>query len=704
MASCFLYMRLLVIGLDRDVADPDSRSAKRQLEYFRGYEADIVIMAEGAPKTVALSPQVTAHVAGGSNRALAWVNAARLARRLLKAKRPDVLTVQDPFFSGLAGATARCGLRTHLHIQDHSGAFARQPLGLKEKVLFIIARHLAKRADRVRTVSRRGAMGLERLGVDMQRVDIVPVASDVTRFSSLLPKTSAGAHLVCVSRLSYEKGVDMLLHALPKIRERMPEAHLTVVGDGPERTVLENLSARLGLADVVRFAGAQADTAPFLQDADVYVQPSRFEGWGIAVIEAAAASRPLVMTDVGCAGEVIRDGESGLVVPPQDPDALASAVIRLLTDRELAARLGRAAYLAAQAVPDAPTLMHRTRASLEAAARLRLLVITQRVDANDTNLGVHISWLRELATRADLTVIAQSVGSYELPPNVRVISLGKEKGASKLVQLTRLKWYTFCQLRRNDACLVLMVAWYAALAGWYGKLLRRPVYLWYTHKHVPLSLRVANLFVRRIFTASNESLRLDTKKKLILGHAIPLDAFALGTGRDPHVVKTIGRISRSKRLEDIAQAVASLNASGMTLRFEIIGEPVTADDKAYAASLASEHVTLRGGMPYADIAKEYQTAGVFVNASDTGSLDKAVLEAMATGCPVVTSNVAFKAIVPEGCFVPSKDIPAMAEAIRTQLTRPPSPESLRARVSHNDLSTTLGKLVDIIEKDLVTSL
>jgi glycosyltransferase involved in cell wall biosynthesis len=140
---------------------------------------------------------------------------------------------------------------------------------------------------------------------------------------------------------------------------------LWVAGDGPERAALTQLAGELGLDDRVRFLGRREDAADLLAACDVFVLPSRLEGLGVAALEAMAARRPVVASAVGGLAEAIVDGETGLLVPPDDVDALATALVRLVDDAVLRDRLGSAgpqriadAYSAQQMV-DAYAALYR---------------------------------------------------------------------------------------------------------------------------------------------------------------------------------------------------------------------------------------------------------------------------------------------------------------------------------------------------------
>jgi glycosyltransferase involved in cell wall biosynthesis len=146
-----------------------------------------------------------------------------------------------------------------------------------------------------------------------------------------------------ISRLVWKRGHEELLQAASMIAAVEPSARLVMVGDGPLRPTLEARARDLGLNGAVRFLGAVPRAASFLPHFDVFVLSSVWEGMSNSLLEAMAAGRPVVATRVGGNPEVVVDGETGLLVPPRDPRALADAVLRLLGDPALAGRLGEAA-------------------------------------------------------------------------------------------------------------------------------------------------------------------------------------------------------------------------------------------------------------------------------------------------------------------------------------------------------------------------
>lgn len=142
-----------------------------------------------------------------------------------------------------------------------------------------------------------------------------------------------------VGRLSWKKGYEHALAAAVLLRERIPGVRFDVVGDGELRRELEETTRRLGLADTVRFLGQRRDVPDLMRTFDCFVLSSVIEGMPNALLEAMALGRPVVTTSAGGSAEVVIDGESGLVVPPADPDALANAIERVLRDADFARRI-----------------------------------------------------------------------------------------------------------------------------------------------------------------------------------------------------------------------------------------------------------------------------------------------------------------------------------------------------------------------------
>lgn len=154
----------------------------------------------------------------------------------------------------------------------------------------------------------------------------------------------AGNTLAAVGRLVPQKGFDLLLRAFARVSHEFPNWNLVIWGEGPERAALEAERTRLGLDQRVDMPGVTARPGIWVDTADVFVLSSRFEGWGIVLLEAMAAGLPVISFDCQFGPrEMIENGEDGILVEPENVDALAEALRRVLGDEKLRTRLGKAA-------------------------------------------------------------------------------------------------------------------------------------------------------------------------------------------------------------------------------------------------------------------------------------------------------------------------------------------------------------------------
>lgn len=151
--------------------------------------------------------------------------------------------------------------------------------------------------------------------------------------------------LLCVGRLTEQKGFDLVIRALPRILAQAPTARVVIAGHGSDEAALRQLAMAEGVEEQVEFVGPLSHEGVYrlMNRATLVLMPSRYEPFGLVALEAAQMARPVVASRVDGLAEVVSDGETGLLIPPEDPDALAEAVLTLLRDPALAERVGRAA-------------------------------------------------------------------------------------------------------------------------------------------------------------------------------------------------------------------------------------------------------------------------------------------------------------------------------------------------------------------------
>jgi glycogen(starch) synthase len=271
----------------------------------------------------------------------AWMLATRL-----RTAAPDVVAVHCSKFYApwvmVARRASRAPIVVHLHNAEQTAD--GPPNRFWSRRLLHTARHVIAVSPAVAEFAVSTCPALA------GRVSVIRNGVDPGEFHGIEPETRPYPFLLAVGRLAPQKGFDVLLDALGLASGR---TRLVVAGDGPDRQALAARATRLGLGASVEFLGDQPRerVKRLLRGATAVVMPSRFEGNPLIALEAMQAGAPLVASDIPGLPEELRDGVTGVLVPPEDPRALADALDRVLGDPIQTQGLGRAAALAAQGMP-----------------------------------------------------------------------------------------------------------------------------------------------------------------------------------------------------------------------------------------------------------------------------------------------------------------------------------------------------------------
>jgi len=333
---------------------------------------------------------------------------------------------------------------------------------------------------------------------------------------------------------------------------------------------------------------------------------------------------------------------------------------------------------------------------------MKLLIVTQKADSSDPILGFFHRWLTVFSSHVEqLTVVAQRVGKFSLSPNVSVVSLGKEQGRARWLQIIRFWWLQWRLRGQYDAVLVHMTPVWVILGWPVWFLLRKRPYLWYETRRGSRRLSLALFFVRKVFCATVQGLPAPHRKQVVTGHGIDTDNFRPDfSRRESGLIVAVGRITRSKRYDIILRAFAALP---QTYRLQIAGGMITRADEAEWSMLQSlirelkifGRVTVRWVDP-GEMPSLLQHAELLLHAC-VGGLDKAVLDAMACGCPVVTSSSSAQEILPESCRATDESLATVAQRILalTPSDRSALAQELRRRVTaDHSLPKLIEKLVE----------
>lgn len=305
-------MRILSIGTDRKLFEAGSAARERQLAYAKELgHLDVIVFTRGETCAAFSDGVLAVHPTRSASRLTYGFGAWRIARSLT---RPELVTVQDPFETGLIGLCVARRFGVPLHVQVHtdftSAAFRR--LSLVNQIRSHIAWFVLRRAARVRVILSRTKDDLIAAGITAP-IEVLPIFVDTERYASLMrekhPRWKIDA--LYIGRLEREKHPCLALDAVAAARKAGHDIGLTVVGEGSELEMLKQKARDAGLESRVEFVGWQQDISRYLARADVVLVPSRYEGYGLVIVEALAAGVPVIATDVGVARE------AGAIVAPE---------------------------------------------------------------------------------------------------------------------------------------------------------------------------------------------------------------------------------------------------------------------------------------------------------------------------------------------------------------------------------------------------
>ncbi len=338
---------------------------------------------------------------------------------------------------------------------------------------------------------------------------------------------------------------------------------------------------------------------------------------------------------------------------------------------------------------------------------MKLLIITQKVDKNDDVLGFFHGWITEFSKYYEqVTVIALGAGEYNLPQNVRVFSLGKERGVSRLGYLLNFYRFIWRELKNYDAVFVHMNQEYILLGGVLWKFFSKKITMWRNHHVGSFLTDIAASICDKVFCTSRFSYTAKYKNTIIMPVGVDTKKFIPQKSivKTIHSILLIGRISPAKRPHLILDAARLLNSEGFPLKVSIYGS-VSPKDIEYGEKLKEKvakefpdrEVSFYGSIPNTKTPLIYIAHEVFVNASPSGMYDKTIFEAMACGTPVITSNENLRGVLPDELLFKENDLTDLTHALRRFFMATPDKQNeyattVRAIAEGHSLQTLAQKL------------
>ena len=349
---------------------------------------------------------------------------------------------------------------------------------------------------------------------------------------------------------------------------------------------------------------------------------------------------------------------------------------------------------------------------------MKVLMLTPRINPDEDVFGFIYYWIKELGIRVDkLIVLTVKAGDKKyirkLPKNIIVYDMDGRKGIARLIYAAKIVLNSIIK-ERIDVIFTHMYVEFTFFVAPFGKIFRKPIIMWYTHGHISWKVKFAHFLANNVVTASQNSFRISSKKVIVTGHGIDTDLFRprkkeIGGKK---IILSVGRIDRVKDLKTLILAIHHLvNSMGVKNIMCIIVGPIY--DKAYYNELMKEIKELKldniisfiPPVSNKEIVSYYQMANIFISTSLTGSIDKAVLEAMSCEVPVITCNEAFLEVfdheMKEKCYFEKGDYIELARKIEHFINNKESElkKKLRKIVIENHSSKRLAsKLIEVFER------
>ncbi|OIO33468.1 MAG: hypothetical protein COZ49_03955 [Candidatus Yonathbacteria bacterium CG_4_10_14_3_um_filter_47_65] len=348
-------MNILMISADRKIFDEGSAVRMRIAEYGSLVDRlDVIVFAAAARgfTEAKIAPNTYAYPTKSISKLRYVGDATRLGKKIMSERHIDLVTAQDPFETGLVGRrlTKRSGAR--LQLQIHTDIFNAHFIrtSFLNRVRARMARSLIPKANCVRVVGDHIRDSLIAAGVFCKKPpQVLPIFIDIEKFRNA-DKGSVRVRypqfdriILMVSRLEREKNISLALAAMRSVLKKFPKAGLVILGSGAEGGNLLRQGERDGLRGRVVFEGDQNDVAAYLSSADVFLHTSNYEGYGMALLEAAAAGCPIVTTSVGVA-RWFADGDSAMICPVGNEQCISEKVEHVLGNDTLRRTLALRAH------------------------------------------------------------------------------------------------------------------------------------------------------------------------------------------------------------------------------------------------------------------------------------------------------------------------------------------------------------------------
>mgnify|MGYP005626177279 FL=1 len=337
---------------------------------------------------------------------------------------------------------------------------------------------------------------------------------------------------------------------------------------------------------------------------------------------------------------------------------------------------------------------------------MRLLIVTQKVDKNDDILGFFHRWILEFAKHYEfVTVIALQVGEYDLPDNVKVLSLGKEEGVSKVGYIFNFYRYIWSERKSYDAVFVHMNQEYILLGWKLWKLWGKRIFLWRNHAKGNFLTRLSVFFSNKVFCTSKQSFTARFKKTKIMPVGIDTDFFKSDSSinKKPNSILFLGRLDPVKNVDVFIEALRRLKGAGVEFSATIAGNASSKNigyekvirDKVLTYGLWGM-VAFTGAVTQIGALKLYREHELYVNLTQSGSMDKTIFEAMASSMTPLVHNAGLKESLGQELILIKLNADYIADKL-SQVLREKKDKNFRDLIVEEH---SLKKLIDNLLKEI----
>ncbi|MFC1775233.1 glycosyltransferase [Patescibacteria group bacterium] len=343
-----------MLSTDQNILEKNSAVAARMLEYGSLVdELHIIVFSIGGfvgRKRLQIANNIWVYPTNSKNKLFYGWDAIKIGKTIIKSRKDEwLVTSQDPFETGLAASLLAYISMARLQLQVHTDFLSKHFItSILNHIRTILALFLLPKADGIRVVSKRIKESLQSKHIKFKaEIDVLPIHVKINNIINTKPEFNVRErypqfkfNILMVGRLEAEKNYKLALEAFKSVVQKHPKTGLIIVGDGSEKKTIEKLIEKYNLQENVILAGSRKDVISYYKTADLFLHTSNYEGYGLALVEAAASGCPIVTTSVGVIGDTLNKDNTS-VCEVGDTGCIRKSIIIAMENKSLRARMSQ---------------------------------------------------------------------------------------------------------------------------------------------------------------------------------------------------------------------------------------------------------------------------------------------------------------------------------------------------------------------------